>query len=151
MRLLFTSYMVDSLHCDVLTRAMRSCAQTSRCVLFRKSSPPLQLFDNPPLPNEASLGGALVALNCCSTSSAVLTESGRIFIWGQNIQTSGILDGDQLFPGEQAAGCSLFSASEKPCGSFCAAPQAPGMHSPLYEMMSLPMPVSDLCVCSVPN
>jgi hypothetical protein len=75
--------------------------------MFRESLPPSQLFDNPPLPNEASLGGALIALNCCSTTSAVLSESGRVFIWGQNMQTSGILDGDQPFPGDQAAGLSF--------------------------------------------
>ena len=74
--------------------------------MFRESLTPSQLFDNPPLPNEASLGGALIALNCCSTTSAVLSESGRVFIWGQNMQTSGILDGDQPFPGDQAAGLS---------------------------------------------
>jgi hypothetical protein len=100
---------------------MRSCSQTSRCVIFRKSLPPSQLFDNPPLPNEASLGGALVALNCCSTVSALLSESGRIFIWGQNMQTSGILDGDQLFPGEQVAGVSLFPIVELRSLIVCSA------------------------------
>ena len=106
--LTWSSLVFSRLH----SRAMRSCSQTSRCVMFRESLPPSQLFDNPPLPNEASLGGAIVALNCCSTTSAVLSESGRIFIWGQNMQTSGILDGDQLFPGEQSAGVSLFTTVE---------------------------------------
>jgi hypothetical protein len=85
---------------------MRSCSQTSRCVFLRQSVPPSQLFDNPPLPNEASLGGALVALSCCSTLSGVLSESGRVYFWGQSMQTSGILDVDQPFPGDQAAGSS---------------------------------------------
>jgi hypothetical protein len=40
--------------------------------------------------------------------SAVLSESGRLFMWGQNMQTSGILDGNQPFPGDQAAGLSQF-------------------------------------------
>jgi hypothetical protein len=75
--------------------------------MLRQSAPPSQLFDNPPLPNEASLGGALIGVSSCSTTTAVLSESGRVFIWGQNMHTSGILDGDQPFPGDQAAGCSL--------------------------------------------